>query len=82
MSLETQLVALATQIGTDIADLQDALNGAKADLQDLIDQIDASKDQPSTATMNAVTMLLSTGLGNPERDLRQAYIDAMLTPIE
>lgn len=82
MSLETQLVALATQIGMDIADLQDALNRAKVNLQELQDQVDAGGGQSSGITMADVTTLLQTGLGNPERDLKQAYIDSMYAPIE
>lgn len=81
MSLETQLVSLATQIGMDIADLQDGLNRARDNLQDLQDQVDATAQQPSGVTMADVTTLLSTGLGNPERDLAQVYRDSVMNVI-
>lgn len=78
MSLEAQLVSLATQIGMDIAELQSALDRAKANLQSLQDQVDAGGQQTSGITMADVTTLLSAGLGDPERDLAQVYRDAVM----
>lgn len=78
MSLETQLVALANQIGVDIATLQAALNAAQSNLQSLQTQVDAGAGGTGGVTIEDVTTLLQTGLGNPERDLVQVYRDAVL----
>lgn len=79
MSLETQLVALATQIGTDISTLQAALATAQINLQDLQTQVDNGAQQPSGLTMGDVTTLLQAGFGNPERDLVQVYVTAVMS---
>lgn len=78
MSLETQLIALANQIGVDIATLQTALATAQTNLQDLQAQVDAGTGGTTGVTMEDVTTLLQASLGNPERDFVQAYRDAVL----
>ena len=75
MSLETQLIALATQIGIDVATLQSALATAQSNLQSLQEQVGDS--QTSGLTLEAITALL----GNTERDLLQVYRDGVMSKL-
>jgi len=77
MSLETQLVALANQIGVDIATLQAALATAQTNLQSLQAQVDAGGGT-SGVTMEQVAALLSAGFGDPERNLVEVYTTAVI----
>lgn len=78
MSLETQLVALANQIGVDIATLQAALATAQTNLLALQAQVDAGGNSAPGITIEDLTELFQTAFGNRGRDFLEVYRAAVI----